>query len=149
MVLCQCYSDPLTLSDPRVGLQTSPCYFWSLLNMFTSQSFWARLNSVRTVKSYGAGGNTSSARRAAHPHPYHFCVRWVEADSVWAAETVPPSHGSLLRSGGSATAGSISHSRPLLLAAPERLVAPSCLGSAGWNWAGSQESFGSINCPFG
>lgn len=47
---------------------------------------------------------------------------------MWAAVSAPPSHGSLLHSGGSATAGSISRGRPRLLAAPERLVAPFLLG---------------------
>lgn len=63
-----------------------------------------------------------------------------------AAERVPPYHGSLLHSGGSATAGSIFHIRPRFLAAPEMLVAPSCLGAGGKT---EQGPFGGIICPFG
>lgn len=65
---------------------------------------------------------------------------------MWAAETAPPCRGSLLHSGGSATAGSISRNRPRLLAAPDRLVVPLCLGAGGKT---EQGPFGSINCPFG
>lgn len=65
---------------------------------------------------------------------------------MWAAETAPPCHGSLLHSGGSATAGSISRNRPWLRAAPERLVAPLCLEAGGKT---EQSPFGGINCPFG
>lgn len=52
--------------------------------------------------------------------PHHFCVHWAEADSVWAAASAPPSHGSPPRFGDWATEDSTSHSLPLLLAAPER-----------------------------
>lgn len=83
---------------------------------------------------------------SAHPHSYRFCVHLAEANSVWAAETAPPCHGSLLHSGGSATVGSISRNCPRLLAAPERLVAPLCLGAGGKT---EQGPFGGINCPFG
>lgn len=63
---------------------------------------------------------------------------------MWAAETAPPSHGSLLRSGGWAIAGSISRSCPLLLAAPEMLVAPSCLGAGGETKQGPRRVLGVI-----
>lgn len=66
---------------------------------------------------------------------------------MWAAETAPPSRGSLLRSGGSATAGSLSRSRPLLLAAPERLVAPSCLGAGGETEQGPRRALGVFVVP--
>lgn len=67
--------------------------------------------------------------------PYRFCVHWVEVGSVWAAASAPPSHGSQPRSGDWAPADSSSHNPPLLLAAPGKPEAPSCLWR-GWGMVG-------------
>lgn len=69
---------------------------------------------------------------------------------MWAAATAPPSHGSPPRSGDWATADTTSHNPPLLLAAPERPGAPSCLrrrsgGSQGSNRGMGQRPFGYVS----
>ena len=71
--------------------------------------------------------NVSSVLVCTAVFAHHFCVHWAKADSVWAAATAPPSHGSPTHSGDWVPADLTSHNPPLLRAATGKPGAPYCL----------------------
>lgn len=75
---------------------------------------------------------------------HRFCVHWVEADSGWAAGTVPPSHGWPPHSGDWEPVELTSHSPPLLQAAPGKPGAPSC----DWRGMGRASKWSMSHRPF-
>lgn len=148
-LLCVWNSDPLILSDPWVGLWRGRPYFMSLLNMFTSQSVWARVNSVGSVEQLRCRQKYKLIEKSSTCTSLPFlrslsggrlCVGCRDSSSIsWVI----------------ASLWGLGNSRLNILQSPSAPSSPWEAGGSirprgsGWNWAGSQESFGSMNCPFG
>lgn len=149
MVLSQCYSNLLTLSDPWVGLwkaEHHPKLLQEPVIYAYIPEFLRKEKLCEDREKLRCRQNCKLSQKSSIYLPFlrslsggRLCVGCRDSSSIsWVIASLWGLGNSRLNTPQSPSAPS----------GPWEACGSILPQSRGWNWAGSQESFGSINCPF-